>query len=138
MKKCVICKVEKPTTEFNRNRAKSDGLNTLCRKCSNAKSRQYYKDNKDKHKQATIERSRIIRRRNAAFIQSYKSGLSCKYCSESESCCLDFHHRDPDMKISIVSRMTDRSLLRIIEEIEKCDLVCSNCHRKIHAGLLPD
>jgi hypothetical protein len=45
--------------------------------------------------------------------------------------CMDFDHRDRATKISNISRMVlnHRPLQSILDEIAKCDLICSNCHR---------
>ena len=40
MKKCKICKIEKPYTDFNKNKCSPDGLMSKCRVCV----KQYYKD----------------------------------------------------------------------------------------------
>jgi len=46
------------------------------------------------------------------------------------SCVMDFDHRDPTAKKYNVSQMLYRfSWKKIQDEIEKCDLVCANCHR---------
>ena len=46
------------------------------------------------------------------------------------SCAMDFDHRDPSSKRSAVTQMIGRSgTARILEEVEKCDIVCANCHR---------
>lgn len=65
----------------------------------------------------------------------WKLGLSCELCGESEPCTLDFHHRDPKEKESGISSLRDKSLERIKEEAAKCVVLCSNCHRKVHAGI---
>lgn len=41
---------------------------------------------------------------------------------------MQFDHREGEVKIEKVSRMTSRSFEKVLEEIAKCDLVCSNCH----------
>jgi hypothetical protein len=41
---------------------------------------------------------------------------------------MDFDHRDPTTKKGLVSQM--RCHEKIVEEVAKCDLVCSNCHRE--------
>jgi hypothetical protein len=65
-------------------------------------------------------------------------GRSCSICKEAEQSCLDFHHLDPHKKDERVSRLLNefRSLERILAEMDKCILICSNCHRKLHAGIL--
>lgn len=44
----------------------------------------------------------------------------------------DFHHKDPSTKEFDWTRLRIRSWDSIVSELEKCDLLCSNCHRKRH------
>ena len=44
---------------------------------------------------------------------------------------LDFDHRDPRTKSFEITRVAGRiSLEKLLEEVAKCDIVCSNCHRE--------
>lgn len=67
------------------------------------------------------------------FIQGIKSASGCVICGETDPCCLEFHHLDPTEKELQVSEQHN-NLGRVLKEINKCIVVCSNCHRKIHAG----
>lgn len=65
----------------------------------------------------------------------YKGG-KCQYCGYNKCLeALDFHHLDPRKKDF---NMSDRNLTcdwdKIKKELDKCILVCANCHREIHAG----
>ena len=60
----------------------------------------------------------------------------CTVCDEKEGVCLDFHHLDEKKKDFALSNSSTHSFDTIKREIAKCILVCSNCHRKIHAGLI--
>lgn len=64
------------------------------------------------------------------------SGLKvqCSQCGESHPATLDFHHRDKSEKEFSISTAVANgsSLKRILAEIKKCDVLCSNCHRKVH------
>jgi 5-methylcytosine-specific restriction endonuclease McrA len=67
-------------------------------------------------------------------------GGKCKLCGY-DKChnALEFHHLDPTIKEespSSLRQVTDE--LRWKSELEKCILLCSNCHREVHAGLHPD
>lgn len=65
-------------------------------------------------------------------------GAKCEQCGY-DRCreALEFHHRDLAMKdFSISSRGYTRSWARVKEELDKCILVCANCHREIHAHKL--
>jgi hypothetical protein len=67
---------------------------------------------------------------------AYKGG-ECNDCGYSRSiAALEFHHRDPNEKEFAVSVAgTTKSFERIKVELDKCDLLCSNCHREEHARL---
>jgi len=66
----------------------------------------------------------------------YKGGC-CQLCNYSKHVgALEFHHLDPNEKDFGISKTgTTKSWNRIRAEIEKCILVCANCHREIHAGV---
>jgi len=56
----------------------------------------------------------------------------CQQCGESHRACLVFHHRDPKVKELEVSNCINYSIRKIKEEAAKCDILCANCHRKLH------
>lgn len=97
-------------------------------------NRNYYKNNTAQEKKRIFDRRKEI----AVWFAGYKSHLKCLNCGEKTGACLDFHHLDSNEK--------DRSLSlsikwgwgknRIKKEIDKCVVLCSNCHRKLHAGLI--
>lgn len=70
------------------------------------------------------------------FINDIKSS-GCSMCPEKDIVCLDFHHTDPKTKETNIARAINGgwSNASIQKEIDKCILVCSNCHRKIEAKI---
>lgn len=65
---------------------------------------------------------------------SYKGG-KCQCCGYSKCTqALEFHHLDPSQKDFTISGGT-KSFEKLKPEVDKCILVCANCHREIHAGL---
>ncbi len=65
----------------------------------------------------------------------YKGGC-CQSCGYKKCFkALEFHHKDPKEKdFNIFSKSHSRSWERVKNEIDKCMLVCANCHREIHAN----
>jgi predicted transcriptional regulator len=63
----------------------------------------------------------------------YKGGC-CQKCGYNKCiAALEFHHLDPNEKDFLISRKGySISWERVKKELEKCILVCSNCHREIH------
>ncbi|WP_224333358.1 homing endonuclease associated repeat-containing protein [Haloprofundus halobius] len=81
--------------------------------------------------------TRTLRRRDyiRAWVHEYKAASNgCAQCSEHHPACLDFHHLDPDTKEKSISKMITYGYgkTRLREEIDKCELLCANCHRKLH------
>ncbi|MFZ5392085.1 MAG: hypothetical protein ACOZAR_02715 [Patescibacteria group bacterium] len=65
-------------------------------------------------------------------------GGQCQVCSYSKCLhALEFHHIDSnDKEFGLSSRGLTRSWLKIKIELDKCLLLCANCHRELHAGML--
>lgn len=59
--------------------------------------------------------------------------VSCGYCKNIAA--FDFHHRHPSKKEFTLAGYWERSWNMIQKELDKCDLLCSNCHRELHATL---
>ena len=101
---------------------KSVGRNDVggyCKKCSNA----YHKDRVKRVKIKMIE---------------YK-GSKCENCNlhlcDSHYCVFDFHHLDPKEKDPNFAKIKYQKWEVIKNEIDKCQLLCSNCHRLEHAKI---
>lgn len=66
----------------------------------------------------------------------YVMGGKCQCCGYDKCIqALDFHHIKPEEKEFSFNDNTNRSWEKTRNELKKCILVCSNCHREIHAGL---
>lgn len=62
-------------------------------------------------------------------------GGKCAQCGYSRSVsALCFHHRDPSEKRFSLSVSMNRAWETLVEEVQKCDLLCSNCHIELHAN----
>jgi len=63
-------------------------------------------------------------------------GSCCQLCGYNKTLsALDFHHKDPSQKdFGISANGTTRSFEKLKTELNKCLLVCANCHREIHSG----
>ena len=68
-------------------------------------------------------------KKKRAIIDSFKS-VPCMDCGKTyPTYVMDFDHRDPSTKLFLVSQ-TPRRVQVMLDEIAKCDVVCSNCHRE--------
>lgn len=68
---------------------------------------------------------------------AYKGG-KCQCCGYNKYVgALEFHHINSEEKdFGISAKGYTRSWKRVKEELDKCILVCANCHREIHAGVI--
>jgi hypothetical protein len=131
-KKCNHCQQLKDEEEFNW-RYKTLGVrNKSCRECQHAFNRTYYEgDAKERHLQQVKERTEVAREAAREFVYDYLLSHPCEMCGESDPRVLEFHHvGEKDMAIT---RMVTGgfSIKRIQAEISKCQVLGSNCHRKI-------
>ena len=67
-------------------------------------------------------------------VAKYKSARGCETCGITDARVLDLHHRNSEEKVLAVSQMLYRSAwAAVVAEMEKCRVLCANCHRIEHA-----
>lgn len=118
---CPKCHKEKPDSDFTK---KSPN----CKACCNAYVREWRRKNPDKQKEhQRLNRLRI--EENYKLLWRLKS-VPCADCKNTfHPICMDFDHKED--KTIEVSKAAANGLSqeRLLAEIKKCDIVCSNCHR---------
>ena len=92
-----------------------------------------YKDRAEYLKKAVAERRRALKFRAVELM-----GGACMVCSYNRHVgVLEFHHVHAEAKsFGISSGGFSRSWQSIYEELQKCVLVCANCHREIEMGII--
>lgn len=115
MKICSSCGKEKPENEFHWKNKEHTILNSKCKICSNARTTE-------------------LRRERYRKVQLYKEEHGCAVCGEKRYWVLDFHHRDGATKENEISYMLRKNMSwdKILQELNKCDVLCANCHRDYH------
>lgn len=112
-KKCAKCQETKSTSEFYNKKRKNAKYFSYCKKCTNILTVERYRTNKLK---AVV----------------YKGG-KCTTCGYNKCIdCLDFHHIDPLQKDFSISNHKGMSFDTIKSELDKCVLLCRNCHGELH------
>ena len=90
-----------------------------------------HEDNNISHAQAVAIKRRAIKK----VLVDYKGG-KCQYCGYDKSLrALQFHHLDPNIKDFGISENFTRGIPKLKEEVDKCILLCSNCHAELHEQL---
>lgn len=97
------------------------------------KQRKYRKKHGNKvYKEAIIRRRTKLREKLTIFL----SDKSCIVCGENRRACLCFHHKNPEEKKDQIPYMVSKchSWDTILKEIDKCEILCANCHLIKHNG----
>lgn len=118
-KYCRTCDSVKAKTEFYKHGSRSNAPQSYCKQCS--------------HKRITIKGKQIKMK-----MVEYKGGkcLDCKLSAgENNVCVFDFHHLDPKTKDVNYNTIRWKKWETITKELDKCVLVCANCHRLRHAAM---
>ena len=125
---CTHCKEEKPLERFSwRNKAK--GIkNSWCKDCYKTYDDRLW--NRDKSKKKLRAKERHHRLRKTLFETLLNS--KCEICGETDPFVLEFDHIDPAQKKAAVSVLVGRrhSWESVQKEINKCRVLCANCHRR--------
>lgn len=117
-KLCPSCNVVLPISSFGIHQKKDRKgkpfcIFTLCKKCDSIR----IKERKRRIKQLSVE---------------YKGGKCCRCGYDKCLRSLDFHHQDESEKDFGVSAYSGSNFDDIKKELDKCILVCKNCHGEIH------
>lgn len=114
MKTCTNCHKLLPLTEFYSQKDRKNGA-SMCKTCFN---------------QYCVERWVALKKSAIKHL-----GGSCSACGYSKYYgALEFHHTDPTTKDVDWNKLRLRSWDKIEQELSKCVLLCSNCHREAHAN----
>ncbi len=118
------CQRTLPLSSFG---SKGEGrLQPFCKECQRAYSKQHYQNNKARY----YERNDRQRQRLKDILIAAKS-VPCMDCGvRYPPYIMDFDHRDGATKLNNVGRFTLFTKKKLLAEIAKCDVVCSNCHRE--------
>jgi hypothetical protein len=127
--KCYRCGELKPTGEFAWRRKKVGQRDTFCRPCRSAYGREHYLANRERYiEQARVQKQALQLERTIFLIEYFKTH-PCVDCGERDPVVLEFDHLR-DKSFAVAQSLSRRSWRRILEEIEKCEVVCANCHRR--------
>ena len=128
-KYCPKCEQDKKLDEFSNNKNNIDGKQRTCRKCMAEDQKKSYLKNKKDY----LDREKIYQKKKYEKINKLKQESGCIKCGDKRYYVLNFHHLDPNIKNFSISDAVKRiSKERLKEEIDKCIILCSNCHDEFH------
>ena len=107
-------------------------LRAMCRECVKQYDRDHYFSNRIKKLKRKKETRKAIYARNKSFVRNFLKYKACEVCGETDSIVLEFHHVDRRNKLHNITDMMHYSTNAIEKEMLKCDVLCANCHRRLH------
>lgn len=125
MKICYKCETKKDLSEFNKRLNSKDGHNNMCKECSKKYRSEHYINNKHIY----YNKRNRFRNKQRDLMLEYLSDKKCADCGVSDIEVLEFDHKREKL-YNVGEMLHNFSFKNIINEINKCDIVCANCHRK--------
>jgi hypothetical protein len=131
---------------YSRYTAGSKKFRPMCKQCKKDTTIPTRNNGKDGYRERERETNRNRRANyysaNVLKIKEHLGGkIACSICNYEDECFapFDFHHLDPSTKEFGIHKKIDMSPFESWKtEVDKCILVCSNCHRKIHSKRCTD
>ncbi len=130
---CTKCGYKKTIEEFyyRKTGIRANKYYEKCKECMKARGVSYYRLNHERQLRLALIRRAVYRKSTKEFLNIIKN-KPCLDCGKSfPPYVMDFDHKEGEKKEKEVARMVAGgwSLKNIQKEINKCDLVCANCHR---------
>jgi len=123
---CYACKSHLPKSSFTKDSRRWNGLSQTCKSCALIHAKKYYQKTQKKYTERKIR----------AVMYLGNRCVSCK-TANLPICCFTFHHRNPEEKDSDMGDFLIRKDWEAMrKELDKCDLLCFNCHQIIHHGII--
>ena len=131
-KECSKCHKEKEIAFFNKKKSRKSGLQPFCKECNSAYLKTHYQNNKKYY----YDKANRYKYKFVSLVRELKN-KPCTDCKiQYPYYVMDFDHKS-NKKFSIANALHAKSQTEVMKEIEKCDVVCANCHReRTHKRLL--
>ena len=135
-KTCTKCFQEKSIEDFGWKSRLLNRRHAVCKPCTAKRSNNWYYQNKDAHIENVMLHKRESRVLARQYVWDYLLAHPCVECGESDPVVLEFDHIRG--KVADVSRLVANgaTVQRIQKEIDRCQILCSNCHRRDYSPRL--
>jgi hypothetical protein len=128
MGQCSRCRQEKPDQDFAWRRKAKGQRDSYCRPCRAEYKQEHYAKNKKRYLRQATARNRSILEERTDFLHFFTTH-PCIDCGETDPVVLEFDHLG-NKAFAISDGIRGRKWESVLAEMEKCDVVCANCHRR--------
>ena len=130
VQKCYSCGELKPADQLAWRRKQQGQRDSFCRPCRSAYHRKHYAENRRRYVAQAGERKRRLALERTKYLLEYFRAHPCTDCGEGDPVVLEFDHIGEDKLFDIAQSLPYRSWQSILNEMQKCEVVCANCHRR--------
>jgi len=123
---CCLCKQEKFADEFAWNNRGNATRSNHCKECHREYGRKHYQ----KHKERYATQANLSKQKQQKYLFKFLLQNPCIDCGETKLHLLDFDHVNGVKESSISKLMSTHTSIQSIEnELQKCEVRCTSCHR---------
>ena len=127
--KCSRCGEVKPADQYCWKRRDLGRRDCYCRPCRREYGRGYYAANRERRIAQDAARKWAVRVERTMLLLEFFAEHPCSDCGEDDPVVLEFDHLR-DKAFAIGSKLTHMPWTTVLSEMEKCEVVCANCHRR--------
>lgn len=128
-RRCSRCKLLKDENDFAGPFKSKPRKDVYCRSCRAAYQREHYLANRSELIRKGRSRKKVELQRRVSLLLDYLEQHPCVDCGESDPLVLEFDHL-VGKAFTVADGMKSQSWAAILAELEKCEVVCVNCHRR--------
>ncbi len=130
-RECTKCKTEKDTTSFYKDSRSKSGYAYWCKECQRVQFHNRYACDENLRNRKSQQKRRN-KDKKIDIVRAHFLSNPCVDCGEADLCVLEFDHRDPKTKKYGIAQIlcNNHSIETLLEEMQKCDVRCANCHRR--------
>lgn len=135
MRICTVCGESKTDEDFFYRNKRAEKLHSQCKECYALKRRKiwhtHYHKYGSKYRERAIVRNRKIKNNLKKIMFDYLSDKSCLQCGVNDPRVLEFDHIKPSTKSFSIAQAINNTQKweNILLEINKCQILCANCHK---------
>lgn len=139
-KYCLTCSPFKQHNTRKIHRAEYSGVNNpktgIPKNCNICSKEYLYKRETGSTLSLCVSCVTTLRRvKRKEKLVEYKGG-GCQLCGYNKSIkALSFHHKDPTHKKFTISNASYKNWNELVSEVDKCELLCLNCHMETHENI---
>jgi hypothetical protein len=130
MKQCSKCGSVLPLSEYQIRSKDKGTYRNICRQCRRLYNHTYYEKHSEKYKACRRANQPRYRQERRERLMDYLKDKQCVDCGEPDPLVLEFDHVRGQKFGDIGSMLSGYCWSRVMQELQKCEIRCANCHRR--------